>query len=109
MKKIILIVFMLCITALTFAFSKPSKLEDNVTEVTGFVNVYGNEPFTFIGIVTDKNEQYSIKADQETLNDLRKTQGQKIEIKGTIYKYEDISLNQLKDGNLIVIEWKLAK
>ena len=98
-----LIFFSLLLTAfLCFAYSKPAKSEKNMDTLTGMINVYGNEPFTFIGIDTDDEKKYTIKA-------LRKTQGHKIEIKGTIDKDEKSNFNRLKDGYFIVVEWKEIK
>ena len=109
MKKNLLFLLLLCSFGICFAFSKPDKAKDNSTTVTGYIKVYGNEPFTFIGLETENEEQYTIKASDEILIELRKAQGRKIEIKGEIEKSEKFSLNELKDGNLIVIEWKIVK
>lgn len=110
MKKYLIFFLMLCSMALCFSYSKPSKsVKDNSNTVTGYIKVYGNEPFTFIGLVTEDEKEYSLKASDEVLAELRKAQGKKIEIKGTIEKSEKASMNELKDGNLIVIEWKIVK
>ena len=108
MKKNILIVLFIFCASLTFAmsaFKKTNKAES----ITGYIHVYGNEPFTFIGIETEDDKQYSLKADEEILKDLRKAQGYKIEIKGKVQKEDKLTLDGLKDGNLIVIEWKFVK
>ena len=107
MKKIFITVLMICSVALCFSYSKP-KHDESVC-VKGYVKVYGNEPFTFIGIVCDSGEEYSLIADENTQKELRKTQGHKIKIKG--YKKsvenEDSTVSSgLKDGSLMVIEWK---
>lgn len=109
MKRNIIIFSLLLTAFLCFAYSKPAKSEKNMDTLTGMINVYGNEPFTFIGIDTDDEKKYTIKADEETIKALRKTQGHKIEIKGTIDKDEKSNFNRLKDGYFIVVEWKEIK
>ncbi|SFI52940.1 hypothetical protein SAMN04487775_102215 [Treponema bryantii] len=109
MKKYLIFFLILCSMSLCFAYSKPKKAAGNTDAVTGYIKVYGNEPFTFIGLVTEDEKEYSLKASDEVLAELRKVQGKKIEIKGTIEKSEQLSMNELKDGNLIVLEWKVVK
>ena len=109
MKKIIILFSLLFSVCLCFAFSKPSKSQKKLDEVTGLIKVYGNEPFTFLGIETKDGKLYSIKADKELNDELQKTQGNIIEIKGTIEKDDENTLNRLKDGFLIVSEWKVLK
>lgn len=109
MKKYLLFFLFLCSMEVFFAYSKPSLSDDNIDIVTGYIKVYGNEPFTFIGLETENEKQYSIKASDEVLIELRKAQGKKIEIKGTVEKSGKLSINELKDGYLIVLEWKVVK
>jgi len=107
MKKNIILILLISIAASCFAYSKPAKAK--IDSVTGYINVYGNEPFTFIGIVTDDGKEYTISADDSILKELQKTQGKKIEIKGTIEKSEKPGFNQLKNGRIILLEWKYVK
>ena len=107
MKKNLLLILLICIAGTCFAYSKPAKAKTD--SITGYINVYGNEPFTFIGIVTDDDKEYSISADDSILKELQKTQGKKIEIKGTIEKSEKPGFNQLKNGRIILLEWKYIK
>ncbi len=109
MKKNIFLILLICIATSCFAYSKPAKAKAKTDSVTGYINVYGNEPFTFIGIVTDDDKQYTITADDSILKELRKTQGKKIEIKGTIEKSEKPGFNELKNGRIILLEWKYVK
>ena len=109
MKKYLIFFLMLCSMGLCFAYSKPNKAASNSNTVTGYIKVYGNEPFTFIGLETENDKQYTLKASDQVLEELRKAQGKKIEINGTIEKSEKASMNELKDGNLIVLEWKVVK
>lgn len=109
MKKTILLISLLFATFLCFAFSKADKNQKNLDQVTGLIRVYGNEPFTFLGIETEDGKLYSIKADKKLTSELQSSQGNQIEIKGTIEKAEENTLNRLKDGFIIVSEWKLVK
>ena len=118
MKKILLSLLLIFTAIFCFSYSKP-KHDDSVT-VKGMIRVYGNEPFTFIGIICDSGEQYSLKGDKEVLKELRNTQGKKVQIKGLPEKTEKSEMqnqekavllvpNTLKNGNLNVIEWKLVE
>ena len=115
MKKILLSLLLIFTAIFGFSYSKP-KHDDSVT-VKGMIRVYGNEPFTFIGIVCDSGEQYSLKGDIEVLKALRNIQGKKVQIKGlleTLEKTDEekavlLVPNTLKNGNLNVIEWKLVE
>ena len=112
MKRKFLIMLLMSLSCLCFGFSKAGKSSKGLTEVSGFIHVYGNEPFTFIGIETTDGKQYTLKADKDILIELQASQGNKIEIKGTVEKNKDknkASINELKDGNLTVLEWKLAE
>ena len=114
MKKALLAIILIFTTVFCFAYSKP-KQDDSIT-VQGMIHVYGNEPFTFIGIVCDSGEEFSLKADKKVLSELQNTQGKKIQIKGLPEKTEKkesdgpvLKPNTLKNGNLNVIEWKFVK
>ena len=115
MKKILLSLLLIFTAIFGFSYSKP-KHDDSVT-VKGMIRVYGSEPFTYIGIVCDSGEQYSLKGDKEVLKELRNTQGKKVQIKGmpeTLEKTDEekavlLVPNTLKNGNLNVIEWKLVE
>lgn len=106
MKKITVVLLFIFSAAVCFSFSKP-KQNDSVS-VKGYIHVYGNEPFTFIGIACDTGEEFSIKADDSTTIELQKTQGYKIEIKGFIENSTGsaLKMNELKDGFLVVNKWK---
>ena len=110
MKKLFLTLFLIFTSVLLSAYSKPVK--DKVISVSGLINVYGNEPFTFIGIKTSSGEEYSLSASEEVLNQLRKSQGKRIEITGSIKQADKnqekpvIEFNSLKNGNLIVLDWE---
>lgn len=85
--------------------------KNHISSVSGYVHVYGNEPFTYIGIKTTDNKEYKISADEKTKEELWKSQGKLIEIIGYIEKEknEKIKIDTLKDGSIEVIEWKYVK
>lgn len=109
MKRInnkVIIIFLLLSGMLFCSFSK------NTTKtVKGFINVYGNEPFTYIGIETEDDKKYAISASEEEISKLWKTQGSLIEIEGYIIKPESEGRQpgMLKDGKIEVLEWKFVK
>ena len=102
--------FLIFTSVLLSAYSKPVK--DKVISVSGLINVYGNEPFTFIGIKTLSGEEYSLSASEEVLDQLRKTQGKRITIKASLKENDknradtQVEFNSLKNGNLIVLDWE---
>lgn len=109
MKRSLLFFMILSFAGMLFAYSKPEGVDKNLDSVIGNVVIYGNEPFTTVGFVTKDEKQYSLLAEKEILKELRKTQGRKIEIKGTIEKSENGSIDEMKDGAIIVLEWKYVK
>lgn len=109
MKKLnyILIIFLIMICGLLFC----SYSKNNNKTVRGFIHVYGNDPFTYIGIETEDNKKYTISAEDEIISELRKTQGSKIEITGIINskKTDKSEPGTLEDGKIQVTEWKYVK
>lgn len=111
MKRNVLALSIFLIPFILFSFSKPVNKEKIPETITGLVHVYGNDPFSYIGIVTDDKKKYTIIADDDVLIDLRKSQGNKIQISGFITKNDNKNeiTNMLKDGKINVIEWKYVK
>ncbi len=108
MKKTNRIFLTLLVLICSILFCSYSK--NKYIKVTGYIHVYGNEPFTYIGIKTTDNKEYAISANEEETSMLRKTQGIKIEITGIIIsKKETREFNMLKDGRIEVAEWKEMK
>ena len=106
-KNIRKLTIILAITLCGLLFTSFSK--NNITTVKGYIHVYGNEPFTYIGIKTEDNKEYAIDADKETTDQLRASQGKQIEITGRIIKSENNEAGMLKDGKIEVIEWKVCE
>lgn len=105
-KSIILLISIIGFSLILSSFSK-----NQLKSVKGYVHVYGNEPFTYLGIETSDNKEYAISADDETLLELQKSQGNLIEINGYIEteKKELPPIGILKDGRIVVTEWKYIK
>lgn len=82
---------------------------NNLRTVKGRIQVYGNEPFTFIGIKTTDNKEYAISADEEMCKELRAMQGQLIVITGIIISPlpDTYDFQSLKDGKIEVSEWTI--
>lgn len=109
MKKLKL--FVLIAGILVSIISLCSFRKNNITTVKGIIRVYGNEPFTFIGIKTENEKEYTVIAEPETEKELRKTQGNTIEITGIITRRqkEIFEPEILKDGKIEVKDWKCLK
>ena len=106
MRKIIIILSILITGIIFCSYSK----NNNIT-VDGFINVYGNEPFTYIGIKTENNKEYALNASDDVLKELRASQGKKIEIIGLLIPKDKDSyeMNMLKDGRIEVTEWSIVE
>ena len=105
-KSTILIIPVLILCIFLSSFSK-----NQIKKVEGYVRVYGNEPFTYIGIKTTDKKEYAISADEEKIAELWQSQGNLIEITGYIVEKEKDQppVGFLKDGKIEVIEWKYVK
>ena len=103
MKKILIPVFLLLSVFLFSSFSR-----NNIKTVKGYVHVYGNDPFAYLGIITDDEKEYAIITEEEEISKLWKTQGSRVELKGIITKPKKdyIEPEMLKDGKIEISEWK---
>ncbi len=88
-----------------------SYSKNNNKTVKGYIHVYGNEPFTYIGIETTDNKKYAISAAEEEIAKLWKTQGSLVEIEGIIVKPETETKQpgMLKDGKIELAGWRVLK
>lgn len=105
-KRIFIILTVMLYSLVFCSFSK-----NNNKTIKGYIHVYGNEPFTYIGIETTDNKKYAISVSEEEISKLWKTQGSMIEITGIIIPpSENVKApDMLKDGKIEVVEWKLVK
>lgn len=108
-KSIYKIIFIFSLLLLSMLFCSYSK--NNNKTIKGYIHVYGNEPFTYIGIKTKENKEYSIAAEEKIYKELKSTQGKEVELSGIIILPEKDGLEpgMLKDGKIEVIEWKYVK
>ncbi|AEE17782.1 hypothetical protein [Treponema brennaborense] len=63
---------------------KVESLKTQTVEIEGFVRVYGSEPHTFAGFVTDDGTAYTLDAAENVLRELRDKQGSRLRITGTV-------------------------
>lgn len=83
---------------------------NNNKTIKGYIHVYGNDPFAFIGIETTDNKKYAISASEEEIAKLWKLQGNLIQITGIIIPSNNKKApDMLEDGKIEVSEWKVIK
>ena len=112
MKKYIILLIAMFVCSSLFCYSKNSADDENLKTFTGYVQIYGNEPFTSVGFVTLKHKSYGLKATDDVLLLLRQSQAKKIEITGKLLKRTSrkfLGYNEQKDGSIIVYEWKIIE
>lgn len=102
MKKTASVLLLLAVAAVgLFAYSPKMK-------ISGLVHIYGSEPHTFVGFVTDEGKSYTLLVDDKsevTLQQLSDLQGYKLELTGRIIKEKKNHIGgfeELKDGKFIV-------
>ena len=103
-RKIAIILGIILCCLLFSSFSK-----NNIRTVKGYVHVYGNDPFSYIGIKTEDKKEYAIDADKNTISELWASQGTQIKITGRIIKSEKNEPGMLKNGKIEVLEWKIIE
>ena len=109
--KLVIIILFFFISFNMFSFSKPHK-EITGDVKTGFVKIYGNEPFTFVGFKTQDGEEYRLLADDDVLSLFRQKQGFLIRITGKIEEQNDentFHFQNLKDGAFKVESWDVIE
>ena len=105
LKPICKILLLVSFSLILCSFSK-----NKTKTITGYLQVYGNEPFTYLGIETIDKKQYAIKASKEEISKLWDSQGNLIEMTGIIIPSNNQRLpDMLKDGKIEVVEWKIVK
>ncbi|MBR4629731.1 MAG: hypothetical protein IKO57_04740 [Treponema sp.] len=104
MKKTFLIVALMIAGLAAFAFGKKT--------ITGHIKIYGNEPFTFVGFVTDDGEKYSLDIDPKadfTIQDIQAHQGEPLKLTGIVNDKELIGFQTLKNGRFVVSKFKVIE
>ncbi|MCL2042558.1 MAG: hypothetical protein FWG89_00305 [Treponema sp.] len=69
-----------CVTAGESIHDSPDHVsgEESTVRITGRVQIYGNEPFTFVGIIDEDNAEYAVYP-PSVADELRSLQGYVIE------------------------------
>ena len=91
-----------------FSCGNSSGTESTI-KITGMVHIYGNEPFTFVGIVNENGTEYAISPRSKE-DELRKLQGHLIEF--TVVLLEDTQVYGslfLNGGTVTPISWEIIK
>ncbi len=78
-SKIILVLLVVQIFAsgVLFAMAKNQS-------IIGYVNVYGNEPHTYLGLKTEDGTVFTLKADKEVLSEIQNQQGVLLQLNGKV-------------------------
>lgn len=104
MKKTFLIAVLMVAGLAAFAFGKKS--------IKGHIQIYGNEPFTFVGFITENDEEYSLDIDPKaefTIKDIQKLQGKPLKLTGVVNDKELIGFQTLKNGRFVVSKFKVVE
>ena len=91
--------------------TQESGMQRKTVSVRGRIGVYGSEPHTFPGIVTDDGKQYSVQAPPDVLAGLYGEQGKKLVFTGTVVPREAsgapvLPFQTLRDGTFILERWE---
>lgn len=115
MKKLLVILTILVTSMSLFAKGR-TDLGDKYVEETGVIQMYGNMPFSYPGLVTEDGKKYTLKTTSEkTENKIKDLVGRRVTVIGVV----DIPVSEdgqeikafqmLKDGFLWVDEIERVK
>jgi hypothetical protein len=82
---------------------------NNMTKLTGRVQIYGSEPHTFVGIVDENGNEYAVFPPEQE-KELRKLQGYLIEFT-VIFLDEPQGYGSLflKGGTVTPVKWEIIR
>jgi len=87
-----------------------ANTSDSTTTITGMIQIYGNEPHTFVGIIDHQDStEYAVYPPSKE-EELRGLQGHLIEF--TVVKQDEpmgLGGLQLKGGTVTVVEWGIIR
>lgn len=86
-----------------------SAAKNKTQTIQCYIRSYGNEPFTYPGIVTENNEIYLVVASDKIQKQLLEMQGIKIEVTGYIIEENKELYEGLDNGSFKVQKWKKLK
>ena len=120
MKYVFVILLNIFIALSLFAFGSQEQMEDskqlpqeeppqNTVKILGMIQIYGNEPHTFVGIQGEDGEEYAVYSPSNE-NELRKLQGHLIEFT-VIFTEEEQSFGSLflKSGTVKPVSWRIIR
>lgn len=82
------------------------KSVENTSKITGRVQIYGNEPHTYVGIIDENDVEYLVTP-PSVGDELRKLQGRLIEF--TVVIVSESPSMFLKGGTVKPVEWKIIR
>ena len=80
--------------------------------VVGYIQMYGNEPFTFVGFVTENGKKYSLDIAPDakfSMHDIIENQGKKLRLTGYANEKELIGFQTLENGRFVVTKFKAVE
>ena len=80
----------------------------NSSVLTGRIEIYGNEPFTYVGIVDSSGVAYNI-IPRSTADELRSLQGHLIEFTVSYPEEQIQGYGSLPGGTVTPISWKIIR
>ena len=89
--------------------SPPASNVESTVKITGRVEVYGNEPHTFVGIVDEKGVEYAVYPPAQEA-ELRRLQGHLIEF--TVIMLDEPKGEgglYLKGGTVTPVKWEIIR
>ncbi|MDR1220694.1 MAG: hypothetical protein LBK73_13925 [Treponema sp.] len=79
-----------------------------IMRITGAVKIFGNEPHTFVGIITADGKRYGVSP-REKEAAIRRLQGRAVEFTARLLeKPEGNAALFLKDGTVEPLSWRIA-
>lgn len=110
MKKTFIFTAVLCCVFALFARGK-KDYKGTYIEVEGVIQLYGNIPFAYEGLVTDDGRHYSLKGDSDKLKEkFAELTGRRVKVTGYVEAPENDggevlkAYDMLKDGYLWVLD-----
>ena len=108
MKTISFLLVFVVLVLSTFS-CKTGTTKENTTQITGRVQIYGNEPFTFVGIIDENNVEYMVHP-PSVADELRNLQGRLIEFNVTFLKEEQRAVLLHFKGKVVTpVSWKVIR
>ena len=82
---------------------------ENIVHITGRVQIYGNDPHTFVGIIDEDGNEYAVHLPSGE-DELRSLQGYLIEF-AVIFLDEPQNLGglMLSGGTVTPVEWEIVR